>query len=209
MSKRTSPHVTTVFEFDFTNVAKHRSANKAEFARDGIKLTYMPYIILATVHALKAHPMVNAMWTDAGVKLKRDINVGMATAVKQGLLVPVIRHADDLNLRGLARQVNDLADRARNNQLKPAEVQGGTFTITNHGSGGSIIGTPIINQPQVAIMGVRGIEKRPVVIDDAIAIRSMCYLSTSYDLRVVDGAVADQFLAMVKRGLESADESLL
>ena len=203
MSKRTSPHVTTVFEFDFTNVAKHRYAHKAEFANDGIKLTYMPYIIMATVEALKAHPMANAMWTDEGVRLKRNINIGMATAIEQGLLVPVIQHADDLNLRGLARQVNDLANRARNNQLKPTEVQGGTFTITNHGSGGSLIGTPIINQPQVGILGVGMIEKRVKVINDAIAIRPCAYVSFSFDHRILDGATADAFVMDIKRFIET------
>ena len=203
MSKRTSPHVTTVFEFDFTNVAKHRYAHKAEFANDGIKLTYMPYIIMATVEALKAHPMVNAMWTDEGVRLKRNINIGMATAIEEGLLVPVIQHADDLNLRGLARHVNDLANRARSNQLKPTEVQGGTFTITNHGSGGSLIGTPIINQPQVGILGVGMIEKRVKVINDAIAIRPCAYVSFSFDHRILDGATADAFVMDIKRFIET------
>lgn len=203
MSKRVSPHATTVFEFDFTAVAKHRAEHKVEFARDGIKLTYMPYLIMATVEALKQHPMVNATWTDEGILLKRDINIGMATAVPQGLLVPVIRHADDMNLRGLARQVNDLANRARSNKLLPNEVQGGTFTVTNHGSGGSLIGMPIINQPQVGILGVGVIEKRVKVINDAIAIRPCAYVSFSFDHRILDGATADAFIMAIKQFVEN------
>jgi 2-oxoglutarate dehydrogenase E2 component (dihydrolipoamide succinyltransferase) len=203
MSKRTSPHATTVFEFDYTATSKHRAAHKEQFARDGAKLTYMPYIIMATVEALKNHPTVNAMWTDDGVLLKREINIGMATAVPSGLLVPVIKNADSMNLLGLARAVNDLAERARTNKLQPVEVQGGTFTITNHGASGSLIGAPIINQPQVGILGVGMIEKRVKVINDAIAIRPCGYVSLSFDHRILDGASADAFMMDIKQRIEN------
>ena len=203
MSKRESPHVTTVFEFDYSAVAAHRAAHKAQFARDGARLSYMPYLILATVEALKQHPMVNAMWTDEGVLLKRAINISMATAVDAGLITPVIKNADSMNLLGLARAVNDLADRARANKLTPAEVKGGTFTITNHGASGSLIGTPIINQPQVGILGVGLIEKRAKVINDAIAIRPCAYVSFSFDHRILDGATADAFVASIKARIEN------
>jgi 2-oxoglutarate dehydrogenase E2 component (dihydrolipoamide succinyltransferase) len=203
MSKRTSPHATTVFELDYTATSKHRAANKEQFARDGAKLTYMPYIIMATVEALKKHPIVNAMWTDDGILLKREINIGMATAVPSGLLVPVIKNADSMNLLGLARVVSDLAERARTNKLQPVEVQGGTFTITNHGASGSLIGAPIINQPQVGILGVGMIEKRVKVINDAIAIRPCGYVSLSFDHRILDGASADAFMMDIKQRIEN------
>jgi 2-oxoglutarate dehydrogenase E2 component (dihydrolipoamide succinyltransferase) len=203
MSKRTSPHATTVFELDYTATSKHRAANKEQFARDGAKLTYMPYIIMATVEALKNHPIVNAMWTDDGILLKREINIGMATAVPSGLLVPVIKNADSMNLLGLARTVSDLAERARTNKLQPVEVQGGTFTITNHGASGSLIGAPIINQPQVGILGVGMIEKRVKVINDAIAIRPCGYVSLSFDHRILDGASADAFMMDIKQRIEN------
>ncbi|MFW5709420.1 MAG: dihydrolipoamide acetyltransferase family protein [Chloroflexota bacterium] len=201
-SKRTSPHVTTVFEFDYSAVAAHRSQHKAQFAEEGIRLTYMSYLVEATVQALKCHPLVNASWTDEGIFIKRDIHVGIATAVENGLVVPVIKHADGLNLRGLARQINDLADRARNNRLQPSEVKGGTFSITNHGASGSLIGTPIINQPQVGILGVGMIEKRVKVINDAIAIRPCAYVSFSFDHRILDGATADAFVMDIKQYIE-------
>lgn len=202
-SKHTSPHVTTVFEFDFAAVTKHREAHKEQFARDGVKLTYMPYLVLATVQALKKHRMANAAWSDDGIVLKRDIHLGMAVAVSSGLLVPVIRNADRLNLFGLAQAVNDLSERARNNRLKSDELRGGTFTITNHGVSGSLIGTPIINQPQVGILGVGLIEKRLKVIDDAIMIRPCAYISFSFDHRVLDGASADAFVADIKNTIEN------
>lgn len=206
MSKRTSPHVTTVFEFDYSQVVQHRQAHKAQFARDGVKLTYLPYLVLATVEALKAHPMVNASWTDEGILLKSEVHIGIAVAVDRGLVVPVIRHADEKNLFGLARAVNDLADRARSNQLKPDELRGGTFSITNHGASGSLIGTPIINQPQVGILGIGQIEKRVKVINDAIAIRPCAYVSFSFDHRILDGASADAFVMSIKQRIESFEE---
>jgi 2-oxoglutarate dehydrogenase E2 component (dihydrolipoamide succinyltransferase) len=202
-SKRTSPHVTTVFEADFARVVAHRAAHKAEFERGGARLTFTPYLIAATAQSLREHPRVNSSWSDEGLILHRDINIGMATALEDGLIVPVIRNADHYNLIGLARQVNDLAERARNNQLRPPEVQGGTFSITNHGTSGSLFATPIINQPQTGILGVGVIEKRVKVIDDAIAIRPMAYLSFTFDHRVLDGASADYFVARIKELIEN------
>ena len=202
-SKRTSPHVTTVFEADFSRVVAHRAAHKAEFERSGARLTFTPYLIAATAQALREHPRVNSSWSDDGLVLHGEINIGMATALEDGLIVPVIRNADHYNLIGLARQVNDLAERARNNQLRPAEVQGGTFSITNHGTSGSLFATPIINQPQTGILGVGVIEKRVKVIDDAIAIRPMAYLSFTFDHRVLDGASADYFVARITELIEN------
>lgn len=202
-SKHTSPHVTTIFEFDFTNVDKHRRAHKEQFARDGANLTYTAYIVAATVAALKKHPLVNSTWTENGIELKREINIGMATAVDDGLIVPVIKNADSLNLLGLARVINDLAQRARSKQLKPADVQGGTFSITNHGTSGSLFATPIINQPQCGILGVGMIEKRVKVIHDAIAIRTMAYVGLTFDHRILDGASADNFVAAIKEEIEN------
>lgn len=202
-SKRTSPHVTTVFEFDFSAVAKHRKALKEQFARDGARLTFTAYLVAATVQALKKHPMVNSTWTDNGVRLLRDINLGMATALEDGLIVPVLKNADSLNLLGIARMVNDLAQRARNKQLRPDEVQGGTFTITNHGVSGSLFATPIINQPQCGILGVGMIEKRVKVINDAIAVRPMAYVGLTFDHRILDGATADYFVASIKDAIEN------
>jgi pyruvate/2-oxoglutarate dehydrogenase complex dihydrolipoamide acyltransferase (E2) component len=202
-SKRTSPHVTTVFEFDFTAVSKHRAAHKEQFARDGVRLTFTAYLVAAAVQALKQHPLVNSTWTDEGVRLLRDINLGMATALDEGLIVPVIKNADSLNLLGLARVINDLAERARRKQLRPDEVQGGTFTITNHGVSGSLFAMPIINQPQCGILGVGMIEKRVKVINDAIAIRPMAYVSFTFDHRILDGATADYFVASIKEGIET------
>ncbi len=201
-SVQTSPHATTIFEFDFSVVAKHRDTYKDDFARQGVKLTYLPYLVMAAIRALKKYPMVNASWTDAGILLKRDIHLGIAVAVDSGLIVPVIRHADNLNLLGLARAIQDLSERARQNHLKPEEVRGGTFTITNHGVSGSLIGTPIINQPQVGILGVGLIEKRLKVIDDAIMIRPCAYISFSFDHRILDGAAADAFVGHIKQVVE-------
>jgi 2-oxoglutarate dehydrogenase E2 component (dihydrolipoamide succinyltransferase) len=167
-----------------------------------VHLTYTAYIVAATVAALKAHPMVNSSWSDEGVLLKREINIGMATAIDDGLIVPVIKNADGLNLLGLARAINDLADRARAKQLKPDEVKGGTFSITNHGTTGSLFATPIINQPQCGILGVGAIEKRVKVVDDAIAIRPLAYVSFTFDHRILDGASADNFVSAVKRQIE-------
>jgi 2-oxoglutarate dehydrogenase E2 component (dihydrolipoamide succinyltransferase) len=203
MSKRVSPHVTTVFEFDFSSISKHREAHKAVFARDGANLTFTAYLVAATAQALKAHPLVNSSWSDDGVILRRSVNVGLAAAIEDGLIVPVIKDADNYNLLGLARVVNDLTNRARNKQLKPGDVQGGTFTITNHGVSGSLFATPIINQPQCGILGVGKIEKRVKVIDDAIAIRPMAYVSFTFDHRILDGASADHFVSTLKEIIET------
>jgi 2-oxoglutarate dehydrogenase E2 component (dihydrolipoamide succinyltransferase) len=203
LSKRTSPHVTTVFEVDFSAVLDHRKRHKAEFAQSGVRLTLTPYLISAIARALRAHPRVNSSWTEEGLLIKHDINIGMATAIEQGLIVPVIAKADELSLLGLARRVNDLAERARNNRLQPAEVRGGTFSLTNHGTSGSLFATPIINQPQCGILGVGKIEKRVVVIDDMIAIRPISYLSFTFDHRILDGKSADDFVAAVKRLIEA------
>lgn len=202
-SKQTSPHVTTIFEFDFTQVDKHRRAHKEQFARDGVNLTFTAYIVAATVEALKQHPLVNSTWTDNGIELKREINVGVAAAIDDGLIVPVIKNADSLNLLGLARVINDLTQRARNKQLKPADVQGGTFSITNHGVSGSLFANPIINQPQCGILGVGKIEKRVKVIHDAIAIRTMAYVGLTFDHRILDGASADYFVGTIKDTIEN------
>ncbi|RPI93763.1 MAG: 2-oxo acid dehydrogenase subunit E2, partial [Chloroflexi bacterium] len=183
----TAPHVTTVFEVDKSTVVAHRSVHKAEFARRGINLTFTAYFVAATAEALRRHPAVNSEWRDDGLLLRPEINIGMAVALDEGLIVPVIKHADELSLAGIARQVNDLAQRARANQLKPDEVQGGTFTITNHGVAGSLFATPIINQPQTGILGIGAIKKRVVVLEDqgdAIAVRPMMYLSFTFDHRV-------------------------
>lgn len=204
---QTSPHVTTVFEIDLSTVLAHREANKAAFAKQGVNLTLTAYFVAASVEALRATPMLNAQWTDAGIYLHHAINVGIAVAIDDGLVVPVIQHASDLNLLGTARAVNDLASRARSKQLKPDEVQGGTFTITNHGVSGSLFATPIINQPQVGILGIGVLEKRVKVITDAlgsdsIAIRPCIYASLTFDHRVVDGATGDGFMLVLKQRLE-------
>lgn len=201
-SKRTSPHATTLFEFDFGKVAEHRRAHKAAFADEGIKLTYMPYIAQATAAALKAHPMVNASWTDDGILLRKAVNLGVAVAAPRGLLVPVIENADRLNLRGLALAINDVADRAGRNQIKPDELRGGTFTVSNHGVSGSLAGTPIINQPQVGILGVGMIEERVKAKNGAIFVRPCAYISFSFDHRVLDGATADAFVMDIKHAIE-------
>ena len=209
-SRKTSPHVTTVMEVDFSAVMTHRQANKVAFARDGIKLTFTPYFVAATVTALKAFPIVNSSWSDEGIVLHKPINIGMATSLgEDGLIVPVIKNAERLSLLGLAGAVNDLAERARAKQLKPEEVRDGTFSITNHGVSGSLFAMPIINQPQVAILGVGAIQKRVVVVTDAngndmIAIRPMVYVTLTFDHRVLDGAVADYFLGEVVKGLEGS-----
>ncbi len=202
-SKQTSPHVTTVFDVDFSAVTAHRAAHKVQFAHDGAKLTFTAYVFAAIVKALRAHPIVNSTWTDEGILLKKDINVGMATAISDGLIVPVIRNADALSLLGLARSINDLSNRARLNQLQPDEVQGGTFTLTNHGVSGSLFATPIINQPQCGILGLGKIEKRVKIIGDAIAIRPMAYASLTFDHRMLDGVSADNFMSTFKETLEN------
>ncbi|KAB2835241.1 MAG: 2-oxo acid dehydrogenase subunit E2 [Candidatus Brocadia sp.] len=206
-SKRTAAHVTTVFEVDMTKVERYRELNKDRLKKDGIHLTYLPFITLATVHALKKQPILNASWTDEGILQKNYINIGIAVSLEDGLIVPVIKDADKKDLLPLSREIQDIVQRARTKKLKPEEVQGGTFTITNYGINGSLFGTPIILQPQVAILGVGAVVKRPVVIEDAIAIRSMMYLSLSFDHRVMDGANADAFLLAIKERLEKWEVS--
>lgn len=205
-SRHISAHVTSIMEIDFTETAKLRDKLKGEYlSRDGVRLTFMPFIIKAVIEGIKKWPILNSsVWGDQ-VVYKKDVNVGIAVALDWGLIVPVIRNADEKSLLGLARAVNDLSDRARSKQLKPDEVQGGTFTITNPGGYGSLVGTPIINQPQVAILGVGVIKKRPVVIDDAIAIRQIGYFGLSFDHRIIDGAIADQYLATVRDTIEAAN----
>jgi len=209
-SRRISAHVHSVFEVDMSRIVALREKYKPVYEqRHGTKLTLTPFFVKAVCDGLRAWPVVNASVEGDEIVYKKDLNIGVAVALDWGLIVPVVRAADQLSLAGLAVKVNDLAERARTKKLVPDEVAGGTFTITNPGIFGGVFGLPIINQPQVAILGVGGIEKRPVVIDDAIAIRSMMYMSMSYDHRIVDGAVADQFLAMVKKGLQEFDETLL
>jgi pyruvate dehydrogenase E2 component (dihydrolipoamide acetyltransferase) len=205
LSRRTSAHVHSVFEVDFTRAAKIREAKKAEYERAGTKLTFLSFIVKAVVDALRTAPVLNASLDGDNIVYKKDINVGIAVALDWGLIVPVIRNADERNLLGLSRAIADLAGRARARQLKPDEVHGGTFTITNPGVFGAQFGMPIINQPQVAILGVGAIEKRAVVVDDAIAIRPRAYLTLGYDHRLVDGAVADQFMSAVKEKVEQFD----
>jgi 2-oxoglutarate dehydrogenase E2 component (dihydrolipoamide succinyltransferase) len=205
LSKRTSAHVHSVFEIDYLQVSKVREAKKAEYERAGVKLTFMAFIAKAVCDALRAVPVVNASIDGDNIVYKRDVNLGIAVALDWGLIVPVVKQAHEKNLLGLARAIADVAHRARAKQLKPEEVQGGTFTITNPGVFGTLFGMPIISQPQVAILGVGAIEKRVVVIDDAIHVRPRGYMSIGYDHRLVDGAVADEFMSHVKRALEHVD----
>ena len=205
MSRRTSAHVHSVFHVNFSTLERIRQQKKAEYEQLGTKLTYMAFIAKAVVSALRRFPIVNASLDGDNVIYKKDINLGIAVALESGLIVPVIKHADEKNLLGLSRAIADIATRARSKQLKPEEVHDGTFTITNPGQFGSQFGMPIINQPQVAILGVGTIEKRPIVVDDAIAIRTMAYLTLGYDHRLVDGATGDQFMAEVKQQLENFD----
>ena len=210
MSKQTSAHVTTVHRVDMTKVAKMRERHKAQFqAAYGFGLTYLPFITRAAVAGLRQYPLLNASLDQHNIIYHNEIHIGIAVALENGLIVPVIRGADEKNVLGLQRSIVDLAARARSRQLKPDEVAGGTFSITNFGSFGSLIGTPVINQPQVAIMGVGTVDKTPVVIDDAIAIRSICHLSLSFDHRLIDGALADQFMTKVKQVLENWSEEVL
>jgi 2-oxoglutarate dehydrogenase E2 component (dihydrolipoamide succinyltransferase) len=206
-SKQTSAHVTTVFEFDFSAIEKLRRQYKESYAERGVKLTYLPFIVQAIVAGLREFPIINASMDETNVIYHRDMNIGIAVALDWGLIVPVVKNADEKNILGLARVINDLGERARTKKLSPDEVQGGTFTITNPGIYGGLFGTPIINQPQVAILGVGGVKKRPVVIEtndgDSIAIRSMCIMSLTFDHRLIDGAVADQFMARVRQIIES------
>jgi len=205
LSRRTSAHVHSVFEVNFSRVAQLREQKKAVYENDGVKLTFLSFIAKAVVGALRAFPVLNSSLDGDNIIYKKDINLGVAVALDWGLIVPVVKNADEKNLLGLGRAIADLAARARAKQLKPEDVQGGTFTITNPGTFGAQFGMPIINQPQVAILGIGAIEKRAVVVDDAIGIRPMGYLTLGYDHRLVDGAVADQFLAQVKDTLEKFD----
>ncbi len=208
-SKKTSPHVLTVMEVDLSRVLVHRAANRETFSRDGVNLTLTAYFIAAIVAGLKAQPLANSSWTDEGILVHKAINIGMAVALGDaGLIVPVIKHADGLSLLGIARSVNDLAYRAREHKLQPEEVRGGTFTLTNHGTGGSLFAMPIINQPQAGILGVGTMQKRVIAVtdtdgNDLIAIRPMVYLSFVFDHRILDGASADAFLLQLKQTLDN------
>ena len=208
VSRRTSAHVTSVFETDLTRITRIRSKKRAEFEAAGARLSYLPFVIKSVVDGLKKFPALNASVAGNNIIYRKQYNIGIAVALDWGLIVPVIRHADELSLIGLARTLVDLANRARAKKLRPEEVEGGTFTITNPGVFGSLMGTPIINQPQVAIMGVGAIEKRPKVItgadgEETIAIRTCAYFSISFDHRLIDGAVADEFMAFVKKQMET------
>lgn len=205
LSRRTSAHVHTVFHVDFSRAEAIRKEKRAQYEQDGVKLTYMAFIARAAVDALRRFKVLNASLDGDNVVYKHDINLGIAVALETGLIVPVIKQAGEKNMLGLSRAILDVADRARAKQLRPEEVHGGTFTITNPGQLGAQFGLPIINQPQVAILGVGTIEKRAVVVDDALAIRTMGYLTLGFDHRLIDGAVADQFMADVKRQIENFD----
>jgi pyruvate dehydrogenase E2 component (dihydrolipoamide acetyltransferase) len=206
LSAHTSPHVYSVYEVNFGRLAQLREKHKAAYEQNGGKLTFTALIAKAVVDALRAFPVVNASVDGNNIVFKKDINLGIAVALDQGLIVPVVRNADEKNLLGLSRAIDDLATRARSKKLNPEEVQGGTFTITNPGVFGALYGLPLINQPQVAILGVGGIEKRAVVIDDAIGVRPTCHLSLGYDHRLIDGADAGRFLSFIKDRLEHFDE---
>jgi 2-oxoglutarate dehydrogenase E2 component (dihydrolipoamide succinyltransferase) len=209
-SKHVSPHVYSVDEIDMSKIAALRAKSKDEFERNyGTKLTFMPFFVKAVVAGLRAYPTLNASLDGTNVVIHREINVGIAVALDWGLIVPVVKSADEKNILGIQRTMNDLAERARSKKLKPEEVQEGTFSITNPGVFGGLFGLPVISQPNVGILGLGAIEKRPVVINDSIAIRSMCYVTLSYDHRVVDGAIAHQFLHKVKETLENWSEPLV
>jgi pyruvate dehydrogenase E2 component (dihydrolipoyllysine-residue acetyltransferase) len=207
LSQRTSAHVYSVFEVNYSRVDDIRKLRKADYEERGVKLTFTAFIAKVAIEALGRHPVINASIDGDNVVYRRDVNLGIAVALDNGLIVPVVKRADELNLLGLSRAIADVADRARAKRLNPDEVHGGTFTITNPGNFGAQFGLPIINQPQVAILGVGTIEKRPVVIDDMIGIRLMGFLTLGYDHRLVDGAVADQFMADLKKGIEGFDPS--
>jgi pyruvate dehydrogenase E2 component (dihydrolipoamide acetyltransferase) len=209
-SRRTSAHVQSVFEVDMSRIVELRTKFKAPYLdRHDTRLTMTPFFMKAVCDGLRAWPVINSSVDGDTIVYHKDLNIGIAVALPQGLIVPVVKNADDLSMAGLSKKVNDLAERARTRKLLPDEVQGGTYTITNPGIFGGLFGLPIISQPQVAILGIGGIQKRAVVINDAIAIRPMVYISMSYDHRVVDGAVADQYLARLKNFLENFDSSLL
>jgi pyruvate dehydrogenase E2 component (dihydrolipoamide acetyltransferase) len=208
LSRRVSPHVHSYFEVDYSRIDQVRAKSKRTWEEQGVKVTYTAFITKAVAQALREHPIVNAAVSGNNIVFRGDVNIGIAVAIENGLIVPVVRNADELSLVGLSRRINDLATRARERKLKPEEIQGGTFTITNPGVFGTVIGFPIINQPQVAIMGVGGVEKRPVVVtdefgNDAIVARKRGFISLGYDHRIVNGADADQFLARVKQVMES------
>ncbi|MCY4601741.1 MAG: dihydrolipoamide acetyltransferase family protein [Acidobacteria bacterium] len=205
MSRRTSAHVHTVFEVDFSHVAQLRDARKAEYAAAGAKLTYLSFVAKAVVDAIPEVPVVNATFDGDSVLYRDDIGLGIAVALDDGLIVPVVRHARDTSVLEMSRAIADLAERARTRRLAPAEVEGGTFTITNHGGFGSLLGMPIINQPQLAILGMGAVEPRPVVVDGAVVVRLRAYLTLGFDHRVIDGATADRFMAAVRRNIEHFD----
>ena len=211
MSRRVSPHVNTIFEIDYTRIVQLRARKKKEYAERGVNLTYLAFIAKAVADGLRQHPSVNAAVSGESTVFRRDINLGIAVALDWGLIVPVIKHADELSLLGVARAINDLGERARSKKLSPDDVQRGTFTITNPGVFGSVIGTPIINQPQAAILCVGTIEKQPAVVTvdgtDSLAIRTKGMLSLAFDHRIVDGADADRFMADVKRSLQEFPEA--
>lgn len=210
MSKRVSPHVSTLHQVDCTAIARLRAKYKDQFLEhNGVKLTFMPFFLRAAAAALKEYPLVNASLDGDTVVYHKDVNIGMAVALDWGLIVPVIKNVDEKSVLGLQRAVNDLAERARHKQLKPEEIQQSTFSISNYGSYGSLLATPAINQPNVAIMGLGAIQKAPVVIDDAIAIRSISYVTLTFDHRLIDGAVADLFLSHVRRVIEGWSEPIL
>ena len=205
MSRRTSAHVHTVFEVDFSHVAQLRDARQAEYAAAGAKLTYLSFVAKAVVDAIPEAPVVNAVLDGDSLVYKDDIGLGIAVALDEGLIVPVVKHARDASVLELSRTIADLAERARTRRLTPAEVEGGTFTITNHGAFGSLLGMPIINQPQLAILGMGAVGPRPVVVDGAVAVRLRAYLTLGFDHRVIDGATADRFMATVRRNIEQFD----
>ena len=206
LSAHTSPHVYSVYEVNFSRVAALREKKKGAYEAAGAKLTFTAFIAKIAIEALREFPIVNASVDGANIVYKKDINLGVAVALENGLIVPVIRNADEKNLLGLSRAIDDIATRARTKKLNPDEVQGGTFTITNPGVFGALYGLPLINQPQVAIMGVGAIEKRAVVIDDAIAIRPVCHITLGYDHRLVDGADAGRFLSFFKERIENFED---
>ncbi len=208
-SRRTAAHAHTVFDVDFTRAARLRERRQADYEQAGAKLTHLAFIARAVLDALAEVPVVNASLDGDSIAYREDVGLGIAVALDDGLIVPVIKRAQGLSVMELSRAIADLAERARSRRLMPGEVEGGTFTITNHGSFGSLLGMPIINQPQLAILGVGVIEKRPVAVDDAIALRLRAYLTLGFDHRIIDGAVADRFMAAVRRNIEQFDESLL
>ncbi|HMF60767.1 MAG TPA: 2-oxo acid dehydrogenase subunit E2, partial [Vicinamibacterales bacterium] len=207
LSARTSPHVYSVYEVNFARVSALREKKKRAYEAAGARLTFTAFIARAVVEALRQFPIVNASIDGDNIVYKKDINLGIAVAIENGLIVPVIRNADEKNLMALSRAIDDLANRARTKKLNAEEVQGGTFTITNPGVFGALYGLPLINQPQAAIMGVGAIEKRVIVIDDAIAIRPMCHITLGYDHRLVDGADGGRFLTFFKERMENFDEA--